>query len=95
MKLSTIIVSSSILITNLINISRSASNLTQQITWKFTSCEFENLDKCAEVFMLFGARSLILPQDEIEMKPHCEEEKSSVKCITDWGKNCLRVSAFN
>lgn len=71
-----------------------ASNLTQQVTWKFTSCEFENLDKCAQIVMLFGARSLILPKDEIEMKPHCEEEKSAVKCVSDWGKTCLKVSEF-
>lgn len=80
------------IISNLIGISQSASNLTKQVIWKFESCEFENLDKCAQIVMLFGARSLILPQNEIEMKPHCEEEKSAVKCVSDWGKTCLKVS---
>ena len=68
-----------------------ASTLKKQTLWKFESCDFENLDKCAQIVMLFGARSLIIPENEKEMVTHCDEEKSAVKCVSDWGKNCLKV----
>lgn len=74
--------------------SLAASSLSMTKTWKFESCDFENLDKCAQIVMLFGARSLVIPNNTRDMVPHCEEEKSAVKCVSDWGKKCLKVSPY-
>ena len=46
---------------------RGASTLASQKLWKFESCDFENLDKCAQIVMLFGARSLVIPNNTIDM----------------------------
>lgn len=80
-----------ILLSAVIHQTNSATTLKKQTLWKFESCDFENLDKCAQIVMLFGARSLIIPENEEEMVTHCDEEKSAVKCVSDWGKHCLKV----
>jgi len=59
-------------------------------TWKFSNCSFDNIDGCARIVMLYGARDLVLPDNEQDMKPHCDEEKSAVKCVSDWGRKCLK-----
>lgn len=41
-------------------------------TWKFENCSFDNVDGCARIVMLYGARDLVLPDNEKDMKPHCE-----------------------
>lgn len=41
-------------------------------TWKFHNCSFDNVDGCARIVMLYGARDLVLPDNERDMKPHCE-----------------------
>lgn len=69
-----------------------ASSLNTTKIWKFESCDFDNLDKCAQIVMLFGARSLVIPNNTVDMVPHCEEEKSAVRCVSDWGKKCLKAS---
>ncbi|KAI1288085.1 hypothetical protein HDE_09631 [Halotydeus destructor] len=40
--------------------------------------------------MFYGAREIVLPDNADDMKPHCAEEKSAVKCLSDYSKNCLK-----
>ena len=54
-------------LSTLLSLSLAASSLTTAKTWKFESCNFENLDKCAQIVMLFGARSLVIPDNERDM----------------------------
>ena len=77
-----------------INPASTATTLNTTVIWKFENCSFENVDKCAQIVMLFGARSLIIPNNTIDMVPHCDEEKSAVKCVYDWGKTCLKVMSL-
>lgn len=79
----------------LVSPTSAATTLNNTVIWKFQNCSFQNLDKCAQIVMLFGARSLILPNNTVDMVPHCDEEKSAVKCVYDWGKTCLKVSKNN
>ena len=39
--------------------------------WKFHNCSFENVEGCARIVMLYGARELQLPDNEEDMVPHC------------------------
>jgi hypothetical protein len=79
------------ILATLVSLTSGATTLNNTVIWKFENCSFENLDKCAQIVMLFGARSLILPNNTVDMVPHCDEEKSAVKCVFDWGKTCLKV----
>lgn len=78
----------------LINPASAATTLNTTVIWKFENCSFANVDKCAQIVMLFGARSLIIPNNTVDMVPHCDEEKSAVKCVYDWGKKCLKVMSL-
>lgn len=64
------IVSASLFLISILDYTESASGKFR--TWKFENCSFDNVDGCARIVMLYGARDLVLPDNEKDMKPHCE-----------------------
>lgn len=43
-----------------------------RVAWKFRSCDFDNLDGCAQMVILYGYRGMILARNETEMPAWCE-----------------------
>ena len=53
------------------------------------SCDKSILDTCVTTLFVFGRRNVYLPQNSVEMVPHCQEEFDAEDCIKNYARKCL------